>query len=146
MPKFSDVSVPSYRLHKQSGQAIVTLNKRDVLLGAHGSASSKAPRAEATELQWGRSLMTAEIWPRAFRFPSATAQNFSGIFDPSRGTGEAGAKSRLTDSSARQSTADMGRFFLFIVRAITYPADARWDLRYICCAVPCDWFLPGPVL
>src|SRR5688572_25985579 len=42
MPKLGENQVPSYRLHKQSGQAIVTLNGRDVLLGAHGSAASKA--------------------------------------------------------------------------------------------------------
>jgi hypothetical protein len=36
---------PVYRLHKQSGQAIVTLNGRDVLLGKHGSAASKAKLA-----------------------------------------------------------------------------------------------------
>ena len=32
---------PSYRLHKQSGQAIVTLNGRDHLLGRHGTPESK---------------------------------------------------------------------------------------------------------
>jgi hypothetical protein len=42
MPKLKDNQVRSYRLHKQSGQAIVTLNGRDVLLGQHGSAASKA--------------------------------------------------------------------------------------------------------
>lgn len=40
-------SIPSYRLHKQSGQAVVTLadglgGRRDVLLGKHGSAESRA--------------------------------------------------------------------------------------------------------
>ncbi len=39
--------IPTYRLHKASGQAIVTLpdgsgGRRDVLLGKHGSAASKA--------------------------------------------------------------------------------------------------------
>ncbi len=39
--------VPTYRLHKQSGQAVVTLrlpdgHRRDVLLGAYGSDASKA--------------------------------------------------------------------------------------------------------
>ena len=33
--------VPSYRLHKQSGQAIVTFNGKDHTLGEHGSAVSK---------------------------------------------------------------------------------------------------------
>src|SRR5437660_6262159 len=38
--------VPSYRRHKQSGQAVVTLpdglgGRRDVLLGKHGTAASR---------------------------------------------------------------------------------------------------------
>src|SRR3954463_8307391 len=42
--------VPTYRRHKQSGQAIVTLtdgmgNRRDVLLGKHGTAASRAEYA-----------------------------------------------------------------------------------------------------
>src|SRR5678816_562 len=41
MPKLSPDRVPSYRLHKQSGQAIVTLSGRDVLLGAHGTRASR---------------------------------------------------------------------------------------------------------
>ena len=32
---------PSYRLHKPSGQAVVTLNGRDVYLGPHGSKASR---------------------------------------------------------------------------------------------------------
>jgi integrase len=44
------VSVPSYRLHKQSGHAVVTLrdslgNRRDVLLGKYGTAESRAEYA-----------------------------------------------------------------------------------------------------
>jgi integrase len=42
MPRLKDNEVPSYRLHKQSGQAIVTLNGRDILLGRHKTAASKA--------------------------------------------------------------------------------------------------------
>jgi len=42
MPKLLTNTVPSYRLHRQSGQAIVTLNSNDVLLGKHGTAASKA--------------------------------------------------------------------------------------------------------
>jgi hypothetical protein len=43
-------SVPSYRLHKQSGQAIVTLTdglggRRDVLLGKYGTPESRAEYA-----------------------------------------------------------------------------------------------------
>jgi integrase len=41
MPKLLS-SIPSYRLHRQSGQAIVTLCGKDYLLGKHGTAASKA--------------------------------------------------------------------------------------------------------
>jgi hypothetical protein len=41
MPKLLENTLPSYRLHKQSGQAIVTLNSRDILLGTYGSAESR---------------------------------------------------------------------------------------------------------
>ena len=41
MPKLKEGQLPKYRLHKQSGQAIVTLGGRDFLLGKHGSAASR---------------------------------------------------------------------------------------------------------
>ena len=41
MPKLSDSQAPSYRRHKQSGQAIVTLSGRDILLGKHGTKESR---------------------------------------------------------------------------------------------------------
>src|SRR5687768_14170551 len=41
MPKLKENQIPSYRLHKQSGQAIVTLSGKDHLLGTYGSAASK---------------------------------------------------------------------------------------------------------
>jgi integrase len=41
MPKLTR-KLPSYRLHKASGQAVITLNGRDMYLGLHGSAESKA--------------------------------------------------------------------------------------------------------
>jgi integrase len=40
MPKLHN-GVPKYRKHKQSGQAIVTLNGRDYLLGPHNTQASK---------------------------------------------------------------------------------------------------------
>jgi integrase len=48
--------VPAYRLHKQSGQAIVTLtdalgNRRDVLLGRHDTSESRAEYARII-LEW----------------------------------------------------------------------------------------------
>ena len=37
----SSKRTPSYRLHRQSGRAVVTLNGRDIYLGKYGSAASK---------------------------------------------------------------------------------------------------------
>ena len=61
--------VPAYRLHKQSGQAVVTLtdglgNRRDVLLGRHGSPESRAEYARVI-LEWETS---------ARRFPARSAE------------------------------------------------------------------------
>jgi integrase len=41
MPKLT-ISVPKYRLHKASGQAVVELNRRTIYLGEHGTAASKS--------------------------------------------------------------------------------------------------------
>jgi integrase len=59
-------SVPSYRRHEQSGQAVVTLTdglggRRDVLLGPHGTAASRVEYARVIA-EWeagGRRLTTA---------------------------------------------------------------------------------------
>ncbi len=59
---------PSYRLHKQSGQAIVTLTdglgcRRDVLLGKHGKPESHAAydRCVAEWIAGGRRLRVTEV-------------------------------------------------------------------------------------
>jgi hypothetical protein len=65
MSRQPSARVPSYRLHKQSGSAIVTLTdglggRRDVLLGRHGTAASRAAYAR-TIAEWearGRGLPT----------------------------------------------------------------------------------------
>jgi integrase len=60
MPKLKNI-VPSYRLHKQSGQAIVTLNGRDHLLGPHGTKTSRA-KYDMLIREWlanGRQPLTA---------------------------------------------------------------------------------------
>src|SRR3984957_5191606 len=58
MPKLTENTVPSYRRHKQSGQAIVTLNGRDILLGPHGTAASRGEyrRQIAQWITGGRQL------------------------------------------------------------------------------------------
>jgi hypothetical protein len=40
MPKFKN-RLPSYRLYKRSGQAVVTLNGRDIYLGVHNTEESR---------------------------------------------------------------------------------------------------------
>jgi integrase len=64
--------IPSYRLHKQSGQAIVTLSngtgeRRDVLLGRYGTAESQA--------EYTRVL--AEWQANGRRFPQAAATDLT---------------------------------------------------------------------
>ena len=58
MPKLTGHKVPSYRLHKQSGQAIVTLNGRDRLFGKFGTLESQTEynRLIAEWLVAGRQL------------------------------------------------------------------------------------------
>jgi len=51
-------SLPSYRLHKSSGQAVVTLDGHDYYLGLHGTPTSRAryDRLIAEWLAGNRSL------------------------------------------------------------------------------------------
>jgi hypothetical protein len=41
MPNTSSTRTPSYRKHKGTGQAVVTLNGKDHYLGRHGTATSR---------------------------------------------------------------------------------------------------------
>ena len=58
MPKLTN-KLPSYRLHKRSGQAIVNLSGKDFYLGPHGTKTSKHEydRLIAEWLANGRSLL-----------------------------------------------------------------------------------------
>ncbi|QDT33925.1 phage integrase SAM-like domain-containing protein [Thalassoglobus polymorphus] len=60
MSKPSTLRVPSYRRHKSSGQAVVTINSRDIYLGKWNSAASKAEydRLVAESLTHGRQLQS----------------------------------------------------------------------------------------
>ena len=62
MPRLSN-SFPSYRLHKVSGKAIVTLSGRDFYLGEYGSDDSRAAydRRIAEWLANGRRLVPEEV-------------------------------------------------------------------------------------
>jgi hypothetical protein len=50
MPRES-LRTPSYRLHKPTGQAVVTLNGKDVYLGRFGSPASRA-EYDRTVVEW----------------------------------------------------------------------------------------------
>lgn len=60
--------VPSYRLHKGSGQAVVTLQGKDHYLGKHGTPESQAryERLIATYLANGRQLPPEETRPETY--------------------------------------------------------------------------------
>src|SRR5687768_11723982 len=82
MPKLKENEVPSYRRHKQSGQAIVTLSGKDHLLGEYESKASreKYDRLIGEWLANGRradyrrvdgvtvSRVIAEFWAHAKRY------------------------------------------------------------------------------
>jgi integrase len=106
MPKLKDNQVPAYRLHKQSGQAIVTLSGRDHLLGPHGSKVSreKYDRLIAEWLSNGRrgtcrqaqgitvSRVVVEFWAHAKAYyvnpaggPSNELENLRQALIPLRG-------------------------------------------------------------
>src|SRR5687768_11094937 len=61
MPKLND-SLPKYRSHRASGQAVVTLNGRDHYLGPYGTKASKAEyeRLVGEWLAGGRRLSAAQ--------------------------------------------------------------------------------------
>jgi hypothetical protein len=86
MPRLTR-SNPSYRKHKASGQAVVTINGRDVYLGPYGSRVSRdgydrvigewltngrrpAPDAQTGDLTVLRSPWSADDWSRT---PPASA-------------------------------------------------------------------------
>ena len=60
MPKTSTLRVPSYRRHKPTGQAVVTINGRDLYLGKWNTAASRAEydRLIAEFLANGRRLQS----------------------------------------------------------------------------------------
>src|SRR5262245_33058995 len=62
MPRTSPDFVPSYRQHKSTGQAVVTLNGKDIYLGRYGAEESKAEydRVIAEWLARGRQLPTSD--------------------------------------------------------------------------------------
>ena len=82
MPNSDCVRVPSYRLHKPTRQAVVTLGGRDIYLGKHGSAVSRREYRRLTG-EWLASggalpiaepseLSIAELLRAIGRLPSGT--------------------------------------------------------------------------
>ncbi len=65
MPATPYPRIPSYRLHKTSGRAVVRLNGRDIYLGVHGTPESRAKyeRVIAEWLAHNRQLPD-EVQPR----------------------------------------------------------------------------------
>lgn len=61
----SKTRTPCYRLHKSSGQAVVTLDGRDRYLGRHGSAESRVEydRIIAEWLVNGRRILKPAFGP-----------------------------------------------------------------------------------
>jgi hypothetical protein len=62
MPRTSADFVPSYRKHKATGQAVVTINGKDIYLGRHGTKDSKAEydRVIVERLARGRQLPASD--------------------------------------------------------------------------------------
>ncbi|HEY2158049.1 MAG TPA: hypothetical protein VGH33_20640 [Isosphaeraceae bacterium] len=68
MPRLSH-RLPSYRLHKSDGRALVTIHGRDIYLGRHGTAQSRA-EYERVIAEW---LANGKGRPRAPTRPTAPA-------------------------------------------------------------------------
>ena len=92
MPKLNPNSVPAYRLHKQSGQAIVTLSGKDVLLGAHGTAASRKEydRRIAEWVAAGRQLPSVKKRSDHRRADRRVPQTLPGLLPQRRRTVEPG--------------------------------------------------------
>src|SRR3954471_19289884 len=67
MPPSARRSPPSYRLHKPTGQAVVTLNGQDFYLGKHGTEASREAydRRIAEWLASGRQIVPKDTAARA---------------------------------------------------------------------------------
>jgi hypothetical protein len=72
-------NIPSYRRHKPSGLAVVRLNGRDLYLGKHGTAASRAEyrRVIVEWLACGRQI-SDETLPTTARAESPSGQNKPG--------------------------------------------------------------------
>jgi integrase len=78
MPKLAQGTLPSYRVHKPSGRAVVTLpgTGRDIYLGPADSAESYR-KYDRTIAQW---LARGRTWPRAEAEERASVATVAGAF------------------------------------------------------------------
>jgi len=87
MPNPDKPHIPSYCKHKGSGQAVVTLNGRDIYLGVHGSAASRQEYDRVTR-EWlengrqlpasGHDLTVVEVIRACWRFAQEHYRRDSG--------------------------------------------------------------------
>lgn len=70
MPNAHSTRTPSYRKHKATGQAVVTLSGKDPYLGRYGTAASKREHDRllggwlACLRRRGKGRMKGKAWPR----------------------------------------------------------------------------------
>jgi integrase len=70
---------PSYRLHKGSGQAVVTLSGKDIYLGVHGTEESQAAYRRAIA-EWLENKQQPPASSRTGAKPDTEAANINGLF------------------------------------------------------------------
>lgn len=90
MPKLNSCRVPSYRKHKATGQAVVTLSGKDHYLGHHGTAASRAEydRLVAEWVSRGRQLGGQEEGLTVNELILAYWRFAKGYYKRGSGTGE----------------------------------------------------------
>ena len=76
MPNLAASSLPKYRRHQGSGQAVVTLDGRDFYLGQHGSVASKAMYDRLT----GEWLAAGRRLPPSVQQPSLTIAEMLALY------------------------------------------------------------------
>ena len=83
MPNTTKTRIPSYRLHKPTGQAVVRLNGRDFYLGKHGTTESRR-RYEETIARWlvrRRSAPNISVGPRVLQQDISINELFLAYWD-----------------------------------------------------------------
>ncbi len=141
MPKLS-TSVPKYRKHRASGEAVVTINGREHYLGPHGTKASKLEYDRLIN-QW---LVTGR--DDSFGLPEHEKRALSGLMS---GTSPSWlAKARLLEASGskcqshlqRSNSPVVGRYIFFpkdIPKRVASVVGAIVARRSISSVAPCCW-------